>query len=117
MRALFLVAGAALAVGACNKDEQAANTLNVDESLSAEKFVSNDVTAIDAVTGADANMAADVNYFDDVANSGDAGGPGARDSRPAARGSSGTARPKAKAEPATKPAANSSAGAPADNAT
>ena len=35
---------------------------NVDENLTAENIVSNDVTAIDAVTGDAANMAADVNY-------------------------------------------------------
>ena len=35
---------------------------NVDESLTAENIVSNDVTAIDAVTGDAANMAADVDY-------------------------------------------------------
>ena len=34
--------------------------MNVDENLTAENIVSNDVTAIDAVTGDAANMAADV---------------------------------------------------------
>src|SRR5436305_883953 len=62
MRALILVAGAALAVAACssNNNAQHDNTMNVDENLTAENIVSNDVTAIDAVTGDAANMAADV---------------------------------------------------------
>ena len=108
MRALILVAGAALAVAACSSKDNANNTMNVDENLTttdmnttttdmnatdmnatdanmsmnatdvnatgnttnidenltAENIVSNDVTAIDAVTGDAANMAADVNYQD-----------------------------------------------------
>ncbi len=62
MRALILIAGAltlALPLGACGKHDQADNTANVDESLTAENIVSNDVTAIDAVTGDAANMAAE----------------------------------------------------------
>jgi hypothetical protein len=38
--------------------------MNVDENLTAENIVSNDVTAIDAVTGDAANMAANVNYIE-----------------------------------------------------
>jgi hypothetical protein len=60
MRALILVAGAALALDACGNNDQADNTTNVDENLTAENIVSNDITAIDAVTGDAANMAADV---------------------------------------------------------
>ena len=59
MRAPILLA-AALALSACGNNDQADNTLNVDENLTAENIVSNDVTAIDAVTGDAANMAADV---------------------------------------------------------
>ena len=55
-----LVLAAALALSACGNNDQADNTINVDENLTAENIVSNDVTAIDAVTGAAANMAADV---------------------------------------------------------
>jgi hypothetical protein len=55
-----LVLAAAFALSACGNNDQADNTINVDENLSAENIVSNDVTAIDAVTGAAANMAADV---------------------------------------------------------
>ena len=61
MRALILIAGAlALPLAACGNNDQTDNTANVDESLTAENIVSNDVTAIDAVTGDAANMAADV---------------------------------------------------------
>jgi hypothetical protein len=60
MRALILVAGAALAVGACGKNNQNENNQIAGESLTAQNIVSNDVTAIDAVTGDAANMAADV---------------------------------------------------------
>src|SRR3954451_17865472 len=60
MRALLLIAGAALALAACRNNDQTDKTRNVDENLSAENIVSNDVTAIDAVTGDAANMAADV---------------------------------------------------------
>ena len=60
MRALILVAVAALALGGCGNNDQKDNTMNVDENLTAENIVSNDVTAIDAVTGDASNMAADV---------------------------------------------------------
>jgi hypothetical protein len=62
MRLLILAAGAALALAACKNNDQHDTTANVDENLTAENIVSNDVTAIDAVTGEAANMAADVNY-------------------------------------------------------
>lgn len=55
-----LLFAAALALGACGNNDQKDNTQNVDENLTAENIVSNDVTAIDAVTGDAANMAADV---------------------------------------------------------
>jgi len=61
MRALILVAGAALALSACSSNEAANNTMNVDENLLAENVMANDTTAIDATTNADANMAADAN--------------------------------------------------------
>ena len=38
MRALILVAGAALAVSACSSNEAAENTMNVDETLTTEKL-------------------------------------------------------------------------------
>lgn len=63
MRALILIAGA-LALSACSKNGQAGNAQNVDENLTAENIVSNDVTAIDAVTGDAANMAAESDIND-----------------------------------------------------
>jgi hypothetical protein len=62
MRFLILAATAALSLAACKNNDQPDNNMNVDENLTAENIVSNDVTAIDAVTGDAANMAANVNY-------------------------------------------------------
>jgi hypothetical protein len=71
MRALILVAGAALAVSACSSNDAADNTMNVDENLAAENIVANDTTmtdmnAVDAnmSMNADANAVADVNATD-----------------------------------------------------
>ena len=52
MRALILVAGAALAVAACSSNESANNTMNVDENLT-----TTDMNATDAnmTMNADAN--------------------------------------------------------------
>ena len=61
MRALILVAGAALALAACSKNDAAENTMNVDETMNAENVVTNDTTAVDGAMNADANMAADAN--------------------------------------------------------
>src|SRR5690348_16172932 len=66
MRSLILIAAAALSVSACKNNDQHDNTANIDENLTAENIVSNDVTAIDAVTGDAANMAADVNYTEEA---------------------------------------------------
>ena len=105
MRATLLLA-AALALAACSNNDQTDNTLNVDENLTAENIVSNDVTAIDAVTGDAANMAADVdmNFGNLEENAGEAATNGpTKSTRPA---------PK-KPEPAPKPApeANTAANA------
>jgi hypothetical protein len=92
MRALVLVAGAALALAACGNNDQADNTANVDENLTAENIVSNDITAIDAVTGDAANMAADMDVSftneTDVALDNAVGSPAPRSS-PSARPSPG----------------------------
>ena len=94
MRALILFAGA-LALAACGNNDQTDNTQNVDENLTAENIVSNDVTAIDAVTGDAANMAADVdtNYgnldFNAVAATTNA--PAAKPPRPARTSTANTA--------------------------
>jgi len=68
MRALLLIAGAALALVACGKNDQSGATQNVGDDLTASNIVSNDVTAIDAVTGDAANMAADVDMNFGVAD-------------------------------------------------
>ena len=66
MRALILVAGAALAVSACSSNESADNTMNVDENLAAENIVAND-PMMDA--NMDANMTMDAANAADDANS------------------------------------------------
>ena len=65
MRALILVAGAALAVSACSSNESADNTMNVDENLAAENIVAND-PMMDA--NMDANMTMDAGNAADAAN-------------------------------------------------
>ena len=47
MRALILVAGAALAVSACSSKENANNTMNVDENLGTENMAAPDMNATD----------------------------------------------------------------------
>src|SRR5690242_13619054 len=87
MRALILIAGV-LALAACGNNDQTDNTQNVDENLTAESIVSNDVTAIDAVTGDAANMAADVDMnfgnLNEISDNTPANQP-QRPSRPAPR--------------------------------
>ena len=72
MRALILVAGAALAVSACSSNEAADNTMNVDENLAAENIVIDNtldanldanmtMNATDNLTDANADVNADVN--------------------------------------------------------
>jgi hypothetical protein len=103
MRALILIAGAALTLAACGNNDQSANTANVDENLTAENIVSNDVTAIDAVTGDASNMAADINYTDTEDNS-----------VANVTGNAGTSRPNP--GPGAKPKPKSVAPAPATSA-
>ena len=58
MRALILVAGAALAVSACSSNESADNTMNVDDvNLTAENVVVDNTMDANAMT-MDANAAA-----------------------------------------------------------
>jgi hypothetical protein len=67
MRALILVAGAALAVAACSSNESANNTMNVDENLTTTDMNATDMNATDMnatdMNATDANMTmnADVN--------------------------------------------------------
>jgi hypothetical protein len=104
MRVLILTAFAALALSACGNNDQTDKTQNVDENMTAENIVSNDVTAIDAVTGDAANMAADVDYSNLADNSLDN-----------MLNESGGAKPAAKAAPtrpqASEPAANAASNA------
>ena len=106
MRALILIAGA-LALAACGNNDQADNTQDIDENLTAENIVSNDVTAIDAVTGDAANMAAESNLDEfSEANLGNDGNV-ARPTKPAAK------------KPATtpdEPTTNSAAATPGNSA-
>ena len=103
MRALIWIAGAALAVSGCSKDQAADNTVNIDATATAEDIASNDTTAIDAATSDDANMAADVNYtIDEDENAADNASEGDRTTT--------RARPRE-----TTPATPSDAGNSAEN--
>lgn len=97
MRALILVAAAVLSLSACKNNDIHDNTMNVDENLTAENIVSNDVTAIDAVTGDAANMAADVdmNYGNlDQNESGNASAmPKPKPETDSPKGSTSTSKP------------------------
>jgi hypothetical protein len=60
MRALILVAGAALAVSACSSNNEANNTMNVDENLTTTDMNATDMNAVDMnatdMNATDANM-------------------------------------------------------------
>ena len=60
MRALILVAGAALAVAACSSNDNANNTMNVDENLTTTDMNATDMNATDMnatdMNATDANM-------------------------------------------------------------
>ena len=72
MRALILVAGAALAVSACSSNDAANNTMNVDENLTAPADMNADMNATD-VNATDANMTMNAeNAADDANNAADA---------------------------------------------
>ena len=110
MRALIFVTGLAFALASCGKDNQANNTVNVDQAVMSDDLVANDVTAIDAVTGEAANMAADVdiNFTNAMlANSNDSG---AKAEAPKSRSSEPKSRPS-KAAPAAEPATNTTTNA------
>lgn len=73
MRALILVAGAALAVAACSSNESANNTMNVDENLTTTDMnatdMNMDMNATDANLAMNAaDSAADANNAADAAN-------------------------------------------------
>ena len=69
MRALILVAGAALAVAACSSENAAENTMNVDENLAMETDL-NATMDMNADMNAGMDMNADANAVD--ANAADA---------------------------------------------
>src|SRR6185437_13483402 len=104
MRALIIIAGA-ITLAACGNNDQSDNTQNVDESLTAENIVSNDVTAIDAVTGDAANMAAESDINDvgtaplENVNAAAPGRPASAKAAPKPV----TAKPKPSSPPATEP--------------
>ena len=50
MRALILVAGAALAVAACSSNDNANNTMNVDENLTTTDMNATDVNSTTTTT-------------------------------------------------------------------
>jgi len=96
MRALILAAGL-LALAACRNNDQVDNTQNVDENLTAENIVSNDVTAIDAVTGDASNMAAE-SEVNDIGNVSGAQGNASAFPKPkpqtdSTKGSTSTSKP------------------------
>ena len=69
MRALILVAGAALAVAACSSNDNANNTMNADENMTAptENVDMNAPADMNAMN-ADVNAAANANAAADTAN-------------------------------------------------
>ena len=70
MRALILVAGAALAVAACSSNESANNTMNVDENLTTDMNAGmTDMNAVDMNAGmTDMNAVDAANNAADAAN-------------------------------------------------
>ena len=106
MRALILIAGAlALPLAACGNNDQTDNTANVDESLTAENIVSNDVTAIDAVTGDAANMAAesDINDISAAPLEDENASASAKPSKPGPKKPAAKSKPAASSTPAPTP--------------
>jgi hypothetical protein len=71
MRALILVAGAALAVAACSSNDNANNTMNVDENLTTTDMNATDMNATDMNAtdmNATMNAADSANAAADAAN-------------------------------------------------
>jgi len=84
MRGWIVFVGAAAALAACGNGNQADDSQDLNQSLTASNIVANDVTAIDAVTGDAANMAEDVDFTEELAN----------ELGPADGNASATARPR-----------------------
>ena len=68
MRALILVAGAALAVAACSSNDNANNTMNVDENLTTTDMNATDMNATDMNVTAGNVTVTDVNATDATTN-------------------------------------------------
>jgi hypothetical protein len=112
MRALILVAAAALALAGCGNNDQKDANQNYDENLTAENIVSNDVTAIDAVTGDAANMAADVDMnFGNLVENGDTALSNDTDGKPAPIKPAPRKPAPKPAAPATEPVTNAATNA------
>ena len=99
MRALILVAGAALALSACSKNEAADNTMNVDDTMTTNEVLANDtmntdVNAVDANTAM--NAADTANTAADTANAAANGANASGMSAAAATSVPSTAAPSAK---------------------
>ena len=110
MRVLSLLAVAAFALSACGDKGQADNNVSIDQDLTAESIVANDVTAIDAVTADSANMAEDV----DIAFTNEVTGE-----EEGANGASSSSKPKAapnQTKPSTGSTATAASRAPAKDA-
>ena len=114
MRFFIVVTLAALGLAGCGSDEQANNTVNIDQAVMSDDLNANDVTAIDAVTADAANIAADVdiNFTNDMLDS-----PGSNAAN-STKGGSASPRPRTSAPrpaadnstaPAAEPAANTTA--------
>lgn len=108
MRVPLLILAASLALAGCKNNDVHDNSSNVDENLTAENIVSNDVTAIDAVTGDAANMAADVDVNDTNFES-NASAPSAESTKtkPPTPKRARTQMPTATPEPTAQTATNS----------
>jgi hypothetical protein len=108
MRHLPLLSLAALGLAACGGDEQANNTVNIDQAVMSDDLNANDVTAIDAVTADAANMAADVDIdFTNDMLEGSGNRSGATPEGSKARPRQSAPRPETNVSPsAAQPAAN-----------
>ena len=106
MRGWIVLAGAAAALAGCGNNNQADDSQDLNQSLTASNIVANDVTAIDAVTGDAANMAEDVDFTEALANElGEADGNASASTARPRRPSDATSRPAPRQPRATAPAA------------
>ena len=115
MRALVPNMVSALGLAGCGGEEQANNTVNVDQAVMSNDLAANDVTAIDAVTADAADMAADVDINFTNEMPADSATNGARAETPRSRPATAAPRPRPQevapapaAEPATANAATNS---------